>query len=181
MGWKNIKEHYKIGHLMHKTRDGNIQIGSPYISDLITVYPNGGVKIGRLGIEDNKELQRYVDEMVNDVDKLVELYNTPDKFEKSIPVYYYDDNRGEIITTYCEEFGWPNNTHDGLLMYSTYFDNIDDLLEYEKPSFERILKYEEDMLENTKKELIVCENNITKYKNILEYLENERTKRNKSE
>ena len=30
MGWKNIKEHYRIGHTVHVT-DKGICIGSPYI------------------------------------------------------------------------------------------------------------------------------------------------------
>jgi len=40
MGWKNLKEHFRIGHIV-QCRDGVILIGSGYVSDLIKVSLDG--------------------------------------------------------------------------------------------------------------------------------------------
>jgi len=36
MGWKNIKEHYRINHYVQVTEQG-ICIGSPYIHNIIVI------------------------------------------------------------------------------------------------------------------------------------------------
>lgn len=117
MGWKNVKEHYKIGHIVQVTEQG-ICIGSPYISNLICIR-YGKPTWGKLGPSSNADLARYFSEMEADPAKLKALIDTPDTFEKSIFVYTYDGS--EIQEKQCEEFGWPNVTHDGLLMYENTF------------------------------------------------------------
>ena len=118
MSWKNIKDHYRIGHQV-KLLGRNILIGSPYVSDLITVYPDGAVKWGRLGPSQNDDLARYYAEMTADPAKLRELIASPDTFTKSLPVFTYDG--GEIIEKQCEAYGWPNVTHDGMMQYDNSF------------------------------------------------------------
>ena len=121
MGWKNLKEHYRIEHIVH-VKDGDIYVGSPLITDLIHIS-----KDGRL-IEDrdlcgNEELERIWNDIEEDLEdnpeKLRELIETPDTFERSIPVYTYQGS--EIIEKLCETPGFPNVTHDGLLMSDNTF------------------------------------------------------------
>lgn len=38
MGWKNVKEHYRIGHIVH-VKDGKICIGFPHITDIMEISP----------------------------------------------------------------------------------------------------------------------------------------------
>lgn len=118
MSWKNIKEHYRIGHIV-QIREGRICIGSGYVSDLITVSFDGEVALGKLGISGNEDLQRYHAEMTADLGKLKELIDTPDTFTASLPVYTYED--GEILEKQCEALGYPNITHDGLIQYGNTF------------------------------------------------------------
>jgi len=40
MGWKNVKEHYRIGHSVQVTEQG-VCIGSPYVHNLIVVGLDG--------------------------------------------------------------------------------------------------------------------------------------------
>lgn len=40
MGWKNVKEHYRIEHIVH-VRDGAVVIGSPYVPEIIRATPDG--------------------------------------------------------------------------------------------------------------------------------------------
>lgn len=114
MGWKNIKDHYRIGHIV-QIRDGRIAVGSGYVSDLIRVSFDGNVSWGNLGASKNDDLARYYAEMTADPKKLKELIDMPDTFTESLTVYTYDG--GEIIEKKCEAYGWPNLTHDGQLQY----------------------------------------------------------------
>ncbi len=119
MSWKNVKEHYRIGHQV-QIREGCICIGSAYISDLIRVAFDGTVTWGKLGpARQNDDLLRYYDEMTESRAYLRELIARPDTFTASIPVYTYDG--GNIIEKQCEALGWPNCTHDGLMMYENTF------------------------------------------------------------
>ena len=118
MSWKNVKDHYRIGHSV-EMRNGKICIGSPYVSELIIVSPDGTVTWGKLGPSHNDDLARYYDEMTESRAYLRELIAAPDTFTASIPVYTYDG--GNIIEKQCEALGWPNCTHDGMMMYENTF------------------------------------------------------------
>lgn len=117
MGWKSVKEHYKIEHQV-TTGDKGIVIGSPYIHDLIVVGWDGRLT-DNFGVGDNDELSRYWHEMEGDIDTLKRLIEVEDVFERAVPVYTFDG--GTIITRYCEEPGWPNTTHCGHLMYENTY------------------------------------------------------------
>ena len=45
MGWKNVKEHYRIKHIVCTTQDG-IAIGSPFIQDIIVIGHDGTMRKG---------------------------------------------------------------------------------------------------------------------------------------
>lgn len=47
------------------------------------------------------------------------LIESPDVFAADILVYYFDGE--ELKESKCEALGWPNITHDGLIMYETVF------------------------------------------------------------
>ncbi|MEW9523891.1 hypothetical protein MRBLRH8O_001706 [Agrobacterium radiobacter] len=117
MGWKNVKEHYRIDHQVQVTNEG-ICIGSPYIHAIIVISLDG-----TLVKEDdrtlNDKLSRYQAEMKADPGKLRDLVLSEDKFSSSIPVYTYDG--ATIVPKFCEELGWPNVTHDGAMMYDNTF------------------------------------------------------------
>lgn len=117
MGWKNIKEHYRIGHIVHVGAEG-ICIGSGYITDIIVIDPSGKV-IKRYDERGNGDLQRYQAEMDADPELLRRLVETPDQFATSIPVFTYEGS--DIIEKQCETAEWPSVTHDGMLMYSNQF------------------------------------------------------------
>jgi hypothetical protein len=118
MGWKNVKEAYRIEHIV-QVRDGKIIIGSSYVSELITVHPDGSVIWGSLGPSSNDDLARYHSEMTADRARLVSLIEAPDSFARSLPVYTFAN--GVITQKECEEYGWPHVTHDGQIMYDNTF------------------------------------------------------------
>lgn len=124
MSWKSIKEHYQIEHIVSVDKETlDIMIGSPYIRDIIR-FDTKGKFIKRYGDDHyslNAHLKRYQKEMDSDIPKLVELINMTDSFSVSLPVYYYDYEEGRVIEDFCEEYAWPNCTHNGYLMYDNGF------------------------------------------------------------
>ena len=125
MGWKNVKEHYRIEHIV-RVEDDCICIGSGYIPNLISIDQDGTILENVDG--SNDDLHRYLAEFKADPEKLKELVSLPDKFGPTVPVYTYDGD--QIIEKQCEETGWPNLTTDGELMYeNTFFASRDDAIE----------------------------------------------------
>jgi hypothetical protein len=116
MGWKNVKEHYRIGlHLVHVTNEG-ICIGSGYCLNQMVIS-----RTGELLKVDEREpaMRRYRSEMEADPMTLRRLIETPDQFRRSIPVFTFDG--ATIVEKQCEEFGWSTVTHDGELMTDARF------------------------------------------------------------
>ena len=168
MGWKNVKEHYKIGHYVQVT-DKGICIGSPYIHDIIVIGLDGTIKKGETTTH-NADLIRYQTEMLDDPEKLRQLVQSPDSFSQSIPVYTYDG--GEIIEKQCETLGWPNVTHDGLMMYeNTFSTDKDVVIAWAKANAESAIKWTLESIEQKKRELESREADLSKYRNDLKKLE----------
>ena len=119
MGWKNVKEHYQIGHIVQVVEGKGICIGSPYVQDLIVIGLNGAIKRNSIIVSKGDDLDKIASQMEDDPQTLRDLINSPDQFSESITVYTYDG--GEILEKQCEELGWPNVTHDGCLMYGNTF------------------------------------------------------------
>lgn len=133
MGIKLLKERYGIGHIVHRRGD-NILIGSPYVSDLITITPDGKVVVRRDDDFErtNADLARYLKELRADSvsGTLNRVLDEKDDWGDTFPVWTYDGSK--IIqkaapVTIKENFlkvngFWPHVTTDGDLMFSnTYF------------------------------------------------------------
>lgn len=122
MGWKAVRDHYRIEHIVHVT-DAGICIGSPYIPDIIVISVDRGEIVKRYERfgrpSPNDQLVRYQAEMDADPFKLAALVAAEDTFELAIPVFTYEGSK--ILEKQCEEVGWPNVTHDGLIQYENHF------------------------------------------------------------
>lgn len=128
MGWKKVKEHYDIKHIVQvdsRRSYGNepcIFIGSPYISDLIVIRMSDGHIIKRYtdGIV-NKLLEELQPKLDKDEKNgfLKQLIDEQDTFERLLPVYEIQNRK--IVKTWCEDYGYPNVTTDGKLMYENTF------------------------------------------------------------
>lgn len=169
MGWKNVKTHYRIGHIV-QVRSGNILIGSPYVSELLTISPEGEVSWGSLGPSENDDLERYYVEMTTDPAKLLELIEAPDSFDRSLRVFTFDG--AEIIEKECEEYGWPNVTHDGLIQYENEFHpDRAVVVGWAKDNAKLGLEYAQTHLEEAEARLIECRNRLSEKRANLAKLE----------
>lgn len=152
MGWKSFKAAFAIDHIVQVSEDGQgILIGSPYISDLITIDGKTGA------ITRNPASPEFIDRcypalLSADPQELVRLINQADEFNESIVVYTEVD--GKIVTKLCEETGYPNVTHDGCLMYENTFSidrNV--IVRRTKRSLQRAIKNQMRDVESIEREL----------------------------
>lgn len=120
MGWKTLKDEYRIGHIV-QVKEKGICIGSHYVHDLIVIGFDGRIqKTYQVWDFSDPELRRYLDEFAADPDRLKRAVLEVDPIpQKAITVYTY---RGyEVIEKQCETPGWPNITVDGELIYDNAF------------------------------------------------------------
>jgi hypothetical protein len=119
MGIKELKKRFDIKHIVHK-RDGNIYIGSPYVSELIKICPGGNITCSSIVTPGKHEIGKLYSTLISTDKKiLLEIINTPDNFT-GLKAVYRESESGKIVKEYCEEFGFPNSTTAGELMY----DNV---------------------------------------------------------
>lgn len=160
MGWKSVKDHYRISHIVKVIND-MIHIGSAYVGDIIVLSPEGKIVRSNNSYA-NKDIVRYQQEFEADPQKLAELIAAPDKFEKSIPVYTWEEDK--IIERYCEEPGWPNITHDGDLMYeNSYSTDQNQVVEWAKSNAEAWAK-------SLQREIVATEESLAKKKRELAHI-----------
>lgn len=166
MGWKSVKEAYQIEHIV-KNEGDVLKIGSGYVGDLITVHPDGRVVMNSIVSRDGGELDRIRIEMEADPDRLRGLLAKHDHFDVSLPVWTYED--GAILELHCEEYGWPNVTHDGRLMYENlFFDRRDQAVEAAIRNGEYAVEGWTDSVERAKKDLETTEAHLERVRSNLE-------------
>lgn len=151
MGWKALKEKFEIKHIVQVRSEG-VLIGSPYVSDLVTINPETGVAresdIARDFIR--KHYPSMADANPKDIASIIA---EPDTFSTSTPIYTYED--GEIVEKQCEVPEWPNVTHDGRLIYeNTFSTDKNTVIAWAKQNAESGIKWQKEAIEEKEKELI---------------------------
>lgn len=153
MGWKNVKEHYRIEHIVQVTDQG-ICIGSGYIHDIIVIGLDGALR-KRYDERSNDDLRRYQQEIDADPTTLRRLIEAPDTFSSAVLVYNYDG--GDILERRCEALGWPNVTHDGELMFDNLFSaDKATVVAWAKRNADLGIHYGEESVEEAKQRLSDC-------------------------
>lgn len=137
MGWKTLKERFDIRHTVQITSAG-ICIGSSYVHDIGTIDPETG-RITDRRTTPGFLRTRYPDLMNATPEEILDLLKTPDTFSRSVTVYTYEG--GAIVEKQCEEPGWPNVTHDGIMMYdNTFSTNKEKVVEWAKRNAGYVIK-----------------------------------------
>jgi hypothetical protein len=138
MGWKQLKEHYGIKHVVH-VRKGMLLIGSEYCLDLIQIGPEGEICVNSI-VDDKSSLGQLVSVMRGEPDTVRRLMAEPDQFAVAIPVYSVVD--GVLVKQLAESMEWPSVTHDGELMYeNTHFATPETALREAKNDLDRSIEY----------------------------------------
>lgn len=120
MGVQLIKENFSIGHIVHRIGDG-IFIGSPYISQMLKFNLSGILIEGAVRLDRNEQLTGYVKAIRENAALFTELANKPDVIKHNIPVFHLAEDEMTLVKSHCEQEGWPNTTHEGVLMFENTF------------------------------------------------------------
>ncbi len=91
------------------------------------------------------------------------LIQGKDVLENPLPVFTIKD--GKLIEESCEEYGWPNTTDNGCVMYdNTYFKTKIEAIEYGIKEYSSALSFKREMLEERLSKLDELQETIWKYK-----------------
>lgn len=124
MGWKILKQHFGIGHIV-QIRDGKLLIGSPYVSELASILKTGELVLNKIFEKSFRE--EYPNLVKASPEYLKDLLDQEDTFERSIPIYTYKGLH--ILKKQCEGTEYPSVTHDGVLIDGDFSESIDGVIE----------------------------------------------------
>ena len=132
MGIKALKKEFNIGHIVQR-RDGKILIGSPYVSELIAINPEGEVSKSKIVQSGRYKIGQIYEALIAcNKARLLKIINEPEIPIDPKPVFT-EAGRGRVIKVYCEEYGYPNITTEGELMYeNSHFQNRAESLKHAK-------------------------------------------------
>lgn len=138
MGWKKIKEKYGIEHIIQRRGDSFI-IGSSFVSEILTIDIKTGEISNKTASFQGFGAKNYPLLMAASKEEILSDINEIDTFSENKKVFIVVHD--EVLETLCEEFGYPNITHDGYLMYeNTSFTSKNDALKYLLNSFKLDVK-----------------------------------------
>ena len=156
MGWKTIKEYYNIPNMIVHKDNNYICIGTDFINDLIRIKHDGTVltTFGYDFYHDDFLCDLYHKISNNSKEKNKELFDTTDKFEINLVVYTFD-SKYEIVEKFCENYEYPNVTHDGCLMYEKlFFKKIEDCVKIMKNKLNTTQNYNVMRLKESNDDMI---------------------------
>lgn len=150
MGWKRIKEYFDIEHIV-QIQGEEVLIGSPFSSRLLAINMKTG-EIFENSVFTDFGKRAYPELMNASKEKILSLINEVDNFSNSLIVYTYKDDK--ILEKFCEEYGYPNITHDGCIMYeNSFFENKEDAIKKAKKVNEQDIKGYKEFIESLEKDL----------------------------
>lgn len=152
MGWKAFKEHFGIKHQVQL--DGSSEtlfIGSAYVHDIVAINTETG-KFKESSALDGFIERNYPSLKEASAEEIINLISKEDSFERSLPVFTAVN--GEVLEMQCEEYGYPNITHCGRMMYeNTFFKTREEAHEYAVKEVGKWIEFYKDQIERTEKEL----------------------------
>lgn len=159
------------GYTVNNNED-YIAVGSPMCHDLISVskstfkitYALDTWRNGRASLEkDGKEELLFIwDKLQELIDNggIQDIMNGQDTIEKPLPVFTAE--RGKLISTFTDHYGWPNTTINGDLMYdNTYFDNKEAAIQYGIKEVQAYIKMVNERIVEKEKELQEVRDKLT--------------------
>lgn len=161
MGWKAFKEHFQIEHIVQIV--GNeLQIGSEYASNLAAINFSTGEVIESDTFPNF--LKKYYPLVLQaTANEILDLLSIEDQFTSFIPVFTYAEH--EILEKYCEEFTFPNVTHDGILMFSnTFSTSKEKVIGWAKRDVNLALNLFLELADKTEKKLNGYKNEVERIK-----------------
>jgi hypothetical protein len=148
--------------------EGKLCVGSSLCSDLISL--NIETKELKYALDTWREGRKSIKYEPLEIiwDRLEELINNgeidyylegEDEIENPLPVFSFSN--GTLIKTTTDEYGWPNITSDGTLMYdNTFFKTEIDAIEYGIKETKISIRFSKEKYERLKSEIESVEKDI---------------------
>jgi len=168
MGWKSFKYKFGIEHHVQIV-SGKLLIGSGYVSSIVSIDLKTGT------VSENPTFRGFLKEEYPQLfkatkEEILQPLSEPDCFAKSSSVFTYD--RDQIIEKNAEELGWPNVTHDGVMMYDNlFFATSAEAVAKAKSDNLNELQYSEESLLDHEAKVTRIQNKIVELKEIQKNLE----------
>lgn len=159
MGWKTLKNHFNLQDTVVQVKGGEIWIGSGYAQDLIVIdIQTGERKIHPAFPNVVNSFKELID---SSNDEILELLKTPDTFTQSLPVFTYEE--AQVIELACEDYGYPNVTHCGRLMYmNLYHKDKKTVIAWAKENALQDVRLEKIKIARLEQELLKAKEILTK-------------------
>lgn len=168
MGWKTVKERFGIRRHMVTVEGNFLQIGSGFISNLITIELSTG-KVSGLPNFETFLTEEYPQLAAAKAEDVLAAIQAEDVFEAKVAVYTYEGS--EIIEKFCETPGWPNVTYDGAPMYvNRYSTDKDKVIRWAKDAAASSVEYMTEQVARTERELTERQEYLVQLKSQLQTL-----------
>lgn len=170
MGWKVLRDHFEIRHLLQVTGSG-IVIGTSFIPDIAVIDKATG-KVNVSPTFPDFLQKNYPRLAAANRSEILLCLMEADVFERSIPVYTFEG--ATIHQCFCEVPGYPNLTHEGYLMYANcYSTDRGKVVQWAKESAKNELQWVQRSIASLKRDLVNAENELAHYQQVLEQLDQE--------
>ena len=156
-----------------------IAVGSSLCHNLISVdkktlkikYALDTWNTGRQSVGHHEELGFIWDtlkELINN-GEIHDIINGNDEIDNPLPVYTIEG--GELIETWTDEYGWPNTTIDGTIMYeNTHFKTRKEAIENGIRDYKNRYEYKREYFEELKEKIKKTEEDYFFIQQTINYL-----------
>tara|TARA_Y100000034_G_C6910321_1_gene424386 strand:+ start:10256 stop:10789 length:534 start_codon:yes stop_codon:yes gene_type:complete len=167
MNIKSFKNKFNIKHIV-SIKDGKLLIGSPYIPDIVKIDLPTGI-IEKEGSSVSFIRDNYPELLNSSPESILKLIEEKESPEDLVDVYTFSDSN--IIKKKAEEFGYPNVTTDGELMYdNTFFRSYGEALNQAIKEAEAGIKFLSRSVEDQERDLDKKKDELNKLKECLKLL-----------
>jgi len=121
-------------------------------------------------LEDNEKLLFIWDKFheIIETGQINDIINGTDEIENPLPVWTFED--GKLIETHTDEYGWPNTTFDGYVMYeNTHFPTKKEAIEKAIVECEIGVKWVSESIEELEEKIVKEKERLEKEKKHLEH------------
>lgn len=147
------KETLKITYALDSMREGKASLQRKDDSELLDIW--------------NK-----LEELISS-GNIQEIINGADTAENPITVYSFDENKCEIVESFCEALGYPNVTLDGEMMYNnTHFASREDSVKKAIENAEAGVRLTLRCISEKESDILRLQEMLSKEYQALSYLQN---------
>lgn len=174
MGIQHVTAHYGIQHIAQIVHpEGNpptdylLLIGSGYVHNLIAFRIQNGVATlspeHASALDVREPLLSIQQAMCQDLPQLVALLEAPETHQHNLSVFRCME--GQVVEEFCEERGWPNTTHAGIIMHdNVYYPTAEQAAQKGFDDIHADLRFAFELQRKAKADLLEAQQHLTRFR-----------------